>query len=128
MAKKKKSVKAGNNYPKRNDLVSVRIKKHGDKNGGHHHIIVEDFEDKHVSVGLTTRKTKGKNSTHTNYKCEFDPLGKGTESYIRRQGTVAPVKEYEPHERKGKMSPKDYARAKEYGDKAKRKYLSKRKK
>ena len=121
--KKRKSPATGNKYPKRNDLVPVRIKKHGDKNGGHHHVILEDFEDKHVSVGLTTRKTKGKNSTHTNYECEFDPLGKGNRSYMRRQGMVAPIKEYDKQEHKGKMSPKDYAKAKEYGNKAKQKYL-----
>ena len=47
---------------------------------------------------------------------------------MRRQGTVAPIKEYEKKERKGKMSPKDYAKAREYGDRAKQKYLSNRKK
>ena len=76
------------------DLIPVTIKKHGDKNGGHNHVILETFENKHVSVGLTTNATKGKNSTNKNYKCERSPLGDGKQSYMRRQGTVAPTKEY----------------------------------
>lgn len=68
---------------------------------------------------------KGRNSP--NYACEVDPLGKGKQSYMRRQGTVAPIRDYENCESKGKMSPKDYAKAKEYGDRAKQKYLNKKK-
>ena len=105
-------------------LIPVRIKKHRDKNGGHHHIIVEDIENKHVSVGLTTRITKGKNSTRKNYPCERDPLGTSKKSYMRTQGTVAKKKEYEPKEISGAMTPKDYAKAKEYADKAKIKYIN----
>lgn len=44
---------------------------------------------------------------------------------MRRQGTVAPVKEYE-RPCKGNMTSKDYAKAKEYGDKAKQKYIDKK--
>ncbi len=113
---------------KQRDLVQVRLKRHKDKNRGHHHIILEDFEDKHVSVGLTTKKTKGKNSTRKNYPCEVDPLGKGKDSFMRRQGTVDLMSNYDTREQKGKMSPKDYAKAKEYGDKAKNKYIEKQKK
>lgn len=104
-------------------LFPVRIKKHRDKNGGHHNVILEDFEDKHVSVGLTTKPKKGKNAT--NYKCEIDPLGGKDESYMRRQGIVVPKTEYEPMERKGHMSEKDLAQAKIYGERAKQKYLEK---
>ena len=46
-------------------LITVEIKNHNDKNGGHPHIIVDNIDDKHVSVGLTHDKKKGKN--HPNY-------------------------------------------------------------
>ena len=46
---------------------------------------------------------------------------------MRRQGTVAPMGEYE-NPRKGAMSPKDYAQAKIYGERAKQKYFDKQKK
>lgn len=74
---------------KKDGLISVRIKRHRDKNGGHHHIIVEDIDNKHVSVGLTTKQTKGKNSNRKNYPCERNPLGGKEKSYLRTQGTVA---------------------------------------
>lgn len=108
-------------------LIPVHIKKHRDKNDGHHHIIFGDLGNKHVSVGLTTKTTKGKNSSHKNYKCEVDPLGEGKTSYLRRQGTVAPKKEYIEPGRKGAMSPKDYEQAKVYAERAKQKYLNKKK-
>lgn len=71
-------------------FVSVEMKKHGDKNGGHPHVIVDDIEDKHVSVGLTTQMKKGKNNT--NYKLETSPLRDGKTSYMRRQGYSCPQK------------------------------------
>lgn len=103
-------------------LVEVTIKFHGDKNGGHNHVIVEDIDDKHVSVGLTTKKKKGKN--HPNIPLEQSPLGDGKQSYVRRQGTVAPKKEYKAP-RKGSMTRNDYTKVKEIGDKAKKKYIEK---
>ena len=104
--------------------ISVLIKDHHDSNAGHPHVIVEDFEgDKHVSVGLTTQKLKGKNAT--NYKLEKDPLGEVEESYMRRQGTVDLQKNYS-NSRKGKLTKKDYERALLYGQRAKEKYLKKR--
>lgn len=107
-------------------LIPVRIKKHNDKKGGHPHVILEDFEgDKHVSVGLTSDPKKGKNST--NYKCEVNPLGGEKQSYMHRQGTVAPMVEYEKREVQGALSSKDYERAKIYGDRAKQKYLNSKK-
>lgn len=105
-------------------LVSVKIKDHADKNGGHPHVIIENIDDKHVSVGLTTSPKKGKN--HPNYKLGQSPLGDGKISYMRRQGTVAPKKEY-MNPRTGKMQSADYNKAKEYGNKAKQKYLSNKK-
>ena len=104
--------------------ISVVIKKHNDSNNGHPHVILEDFEDKHVSVGLTTRKYKGTNSSRKNYRLEKDPLDEVEESYMRRQGTVDYQKNYfEP--RKGKLTKKDYERALLYGQKAKEKYIKK---
>ncbi len=110
-------------FESKSELVPVMIKRLPDKNGGHNHIILEDIDNRHVSVGLTTRKTKGKNSTHTNYKCEVDPLGEGNTSYMRRQGTVERKKRYDKQEKKGAMAPKDYTKAQEYANKAKEKYL-----
>lgn len=83
-------------------------------------MILESFEDKHVSVGLTTEAKKGKNSP--NYHCEVDPLGQGKKSYLRRSGTVDKKTNYYG-ERSGNMTPKDLAKAKQYGDKAKEKYI-----
>lgn len=107
---------------KKAETVSVTIKNHRDKNGGHPHVIVDDIDDKHVSVGFTRDNMKGKG--HPNYTLEVNPLGGGDASYMRRQGTVAPKKEYiEP--RFGVMTPKDFAKAKEYGERAKQKYIEK---
>lgn len=100
--------------------IPVIIKKHNDKNGGHPHVIVEDIDNKHVSVGLSTRAKKGKN--HPNYPLERSPLNDGKNSYMRRQGTVAPKKEYSER-RTGSMTPKDYEQAKIYAERAKQKYL-----
>ena len=104
----------------RKGLIEVNIKLNGDKNGGHNHVIVEDIDDKHVSVGLTTKSKKGKN--HPNLPLEQSPLGDGKESFVRRQGTVAPKKEYKAP-RKGKMTQNDYTKVKKIGEKAKKKYL-----
>lgn len=107
-----------------NGYVPVTIKTHKDKKGGHPHIIVDNVEDKHVSVGLSTKPTKGKGSK--NYRLEKSPLNDGKTSYMRRQGTVAPKGEYQ-NQRKGTLTPKDYAQAKIYGDRAKQKYLNEKK-
>lgn len=112
-------------YEKPMALMPVTIKDHRDKNGGHHHIVVDNVDDKHVSVGLTTHSKKGKNST--NYKCQTSPLVDGKESYMRRQAQVAPKNEYY-NPRNGKMELGDYNRAQEYGERAKKKYLEKKSK
>lgn len=103
-----------------NGLVPVNIKTHNDKKGGHPHIIVDNVDDKHVSVGLSTKPTKGKGSK--NYRLEKSPLNDGKQSYMRRQGTVAQKNEYSG-KRKGAMTTKDYEKAKVYGERAKQKYL-----
>ncbi len=108
----------------KNNFISVNIKNHKDKKGGHPHVIMEDMGNKHVSVGLTHDKKKGKNSP--NYALEHNPLGGERQSYMHRQGIVAPKKDYEKP-RKGQMTSKDYARAQEYGNRAKQKYLNSKK-
>ena len=106
-------------------LVPVTIKKHNDRNGGHPHIIMDNIENKHVSVGLSTKPKKGKRGG-TNYALEKSPLDDGKTSYMRRQGTVAPKGEYQ-NKRKGTMTPKDYEQAKVYAERAKQKYLDEKK-
>ncbi len=105
-------------------LVEITIKTHADKKGGHPHAILDNIEDKHVSVGFTTKKKKGKNAT--NYELEVNPLGKEKKAYMRRQGTVAPINEYSTKTRRGQMTEKDFERAQQYGNKAKQKHLEKK--
>lgn len=107
--------------------VPVKLKRHRDVQGNHNHVILEDFEDKHVSVGLTTQPKKGKNSNSPNYILEVSPLGDGKQSYMRRQGTVDFQKNYFD-EQSGYMTFKDYEQAKVYGERAKQKYIEKQKK
>ena len=120
MSKKKKTPTSGENK----SLIQVIIKTHNDTKGGHPHIIVDNVDNKHVSVGLSTKPKKGKNSP--NYKLEKSPLNDGKQSFMRRQGTVAPKGEYSG-KRNGSLTPKDYAQAKIYGEKAKQKYLDRKK-
>ena len=117
---KKKSTAQKSTKKKR--LVSVKIKNHRDVKGDHPHVIMGDIQDKHVSVGLSTKPKKGKNST--NYKCESNPLGGEGTSYMRRQGTVDKKTNYYGA-RSGQMSPKDYEQAKVYAERAKQKYIKK---
>ncbi len=102
--------------------VDVRIKNYRDQKGGHPHVIVNDIDDNHVSVGFTHSPKKGKG--HPNYALEVNPLGEKDKAYMRRQGTVAPKKDY-IESRDGVMTEKDYAKAKEYGERAKQKYIEK---
>ena len=83
---------------------------------------MDDVDDKHVSVGLSTKPKKGKNSP--NYKLEVSPLGDGKTSYARRQGTVDKKQNYK-RKREGKMTKVDHDREKKYGKRAKEKYLEK---
>ena len=94
-----------------------------DSNGGHLHIFVENIDDKHVSVGLTTDNKKGNN--HPNIKLERSPIRikEGEKSYIRRQGTVDLINSY-VKPRKGEITNGDYEKVKKIGEKAKNKYLS----
>lgn len=107
------------------NLITVTIKFKNDKNGGHNHVIVDNIDDNHVSVGLSTKPKKGKNSP--NYTLDISPLLDGQTSYMRRQGTVAPKKSY-GKPREGKMTEKNLERAKRYGEKAKKKYIEKKNK
>lgn len=109
---------------KEKELVTVPVKKHKDSNGNHYHGIIDSLEENYVSVGFTTSKTKGK-GTH-NYKLKIDPLDNGKPSYMRRQGTVDKKNKYY-NDYKGKMTPEDHAKATEYAEKAKQKYITKKK-
>lgn len=105
-------------------LISVFIKDHKDNNGGHPHVIVDNIDNKHVSVGLTTQRYKGKSPrAGKNYSLKNNPLNeKADPTYMRRQAIVDDKeKYYKP--RTGKMDKEDYEKAKEYGEKAKQKYL-----
>lgn len=102
------------------EIIVVPIKTHKDKNGGHYHVIVDNIDKNNVSVGLTTKKKKGKN--HPNYPLEKSPLADDKNSYMRRQGTVDSKDNYHSP-RSGTMTPKDYEQAKVYGERAKQKYL-----
>ncbi|MCM1043565.1 MAG: hypothetical protein NC350_05100 [Corallococcus sp.] len=83
--------------------------------------------NKSKSVDVTVKKKKGANSGGTNYLLEQSPLSDGKTSYMRRQGTVAPKEEYS-NARKGKMTLKDFNKANEVGEKAKQKYIEKKRK
>lgn len=107
------------------NMVPVQIKNLNDSNGGHPHVIMDNIDDKHVSVGMTTNPFKGKN--HPNYRLKNDPLGGDKTSYIRRQATIAPKKNYY-NPRMGALNKKDYETAKRYCDKAKKKYIERQKK
>ena len=106
------------------ELVPVTIKDHGDSNGGHPHAIMDNIDNCHVSVGLSTKKTKGRNGGN-NYTMEKSPLDDGQQSYMRRQAVVRPTREYS-NQRQGTMTKKDHAQAKKYAEKAKQKYIEKK--
>ena len=125
---KKKTIKKPSlktKYSSSSPLVSVLLKRHRDSQGNHHHVILEDIDDCHVSVGTTTSPKKGNNSP--NYKCGTDILGNGAISYLRRQGIVDFKTSYSDPKH-GIMTEEDYIRAQIYGQRAKEKYLSKKKK
>lgn len=105
-------------------LVDVKIRRKQDTKAAHPHVITESFDDKNVSVGLTTQPKKGKG--HNNYELANDPLGGNKKSYMRKQGTVAPKKDYGSLSY-GKMTEKDYNKAKDIGKRAKEKHLNKKK-
>ena len=108
------------------DFIPVLIKDHKDYNGGHPHAIMDNVDNKHVSVGFSTQKKKGKNKKGgTNYTMEKSPFDDGKQSYMRRQAIVAPTSEYKKP-RQGTMTPKDYERAKQYADNAKQKYINRK--
>lgn len=104
-------------------LVTVTIKTLPDSKGGHPHIIVDNLQNNHVSVGVTHSPKKGKNNP--NIPLEVNPTGGKEQAYIRRQGTVAPKQKY-TGERKGVMTEKDKAKADKIGAKAKTKHNTKK--
>lgn len=87
-----------------------------------------------MSIDLTTQNRKGKSKkSGKNYPLKKDPLDIGQrnyipqESYMRRQGVVDYKNNYYATSR-GSMEEKDFERAKVYGERAKQKYLSNKKK
>lgn len=111
---------------RKSPLVNIITRRHGDKNKGHHHVILDEIDDNYVSVGLTTKAKKGKN--HPNYKLDRDPFGSSGASYMRRSGSVHRKVEYSASTRKGTMTPKDYSKAVQYGNSAKNRYIVNKKK
>lgn len=107
------------------EVVTIIIKTHNDTKGGHPHIIIDDVDNKHVSVGLTSDAYKGKG--HKNICLKINPLGGSDPSYMKRQGTVAEVARY-GSPRNGSLAKSDHEKAKQIGDKAKQKYLKNKKK
>jgi len=107
------------------DSITVPLKRHADKNRGHHHIIYDSVDDKYVSVGTTSQPKKGKNSPNYNTHC--DVLGNGKNTYLRRQGTVDNINNYFGSY-SGKITSEAYEQGKKYAEKAKAKYLSKKRK
>ena len=123
---KKKNTDAKTRAPLKNKEVKVRIKTHTDKNDGHPHIILDDIDDCHVSVGLSTQPKKGKSKkAGNNYPLQKSPLNDGKHSYMRRQGTVAPKNKY-INPKIGKRAQDDYDRAIIYDERAKQKYIEKK--
>ena len=127
IAQKKQGPSRNAGRAKETSVISVPLKRHRDKNNGHYHIIVDSVEDQYVSVGTSSKATKGKHSKSPNYRCEADILGSGQPTYLRRQGTVDKKTNYFGS-RQGPMTVKDYERVRIYGERAKQKYLAKKKK
>lgn len=111
------------NVPVDDSGVPVQIKDHMDKKGGHPHAIMDNIDNCHVSVGLTTKVKKGHNST--NKRMGKSPLNDGKQSYMRRQACVYAVNEY-ANPRGGSMTQTDYDYAKCIAEKAKQKYIEKK--
>lgn len=128
IARKNKVIKGTKKTKKKPPvLIGVLLKWRGDDNGGHNHVIMDTFEDYHVSVGTTTKKTKGANSKSKNYSCKNDILGNGQRSYLRRQATVAKINTYGKSS-SGRMTSEDYAQAKVYAQRAKEKFSNNKEK
>lgn len=106
---------------KKKNKIPVTVKRHIDRKGGHPHVIMGDIDKKHISVGLSTKAKKGKNSP--NYKMKGNVFGEETQTYMRRQAIIAPKDEYKG-ERLGAMEEEDYKKANQYADAARKKYLA----
>lgn len=106
-------------------LVTIEIRRHNDAKGGHPHIMVDILGDKNVSVGITHDKKKGKN--HPNISLEHNPLGEKKQAYMHREGTVDKKENYSSTKRTGQLTTTDNEKAKQIGEKAKQKELSKKK-
>jgi|GEM_PF-1756160 len=116
-------------------LVPVKVKMHNDKKENHFHVILDDIDNRHVSVGLSTHKKKCANGKKggNNYPLIKNVLYRGQKApkqeektYMRRQGFVD-VRDNYYNEQKGSMVENDYQKALVYGERAKKKYLDKKK-
>ena len=103
-------------------LITVDLKFHPDSNGGHHHIIVEDLGDNHVSVGLTTNPKY--DTKHKNVPLEHSPLSNQKQSYASRKGTVDKKNNYNSP-KQGQITKTDKTKVTQIADKAKAKAIKK---
>lgn len=110
---------------RKSNVVHIKVKKHYDRNKGHYHAILENIDDNHLSIGFTRDRFKGKN--HPNYPLKYDPLQKGQMVYMKRQATIDKVNSYGSKVYSAIMDPKDFEKAKEYGQRAKDNYYKKKK-
>lgn len=101
-------------------LITVDLKFHPDSNGGHHHIIVEDLGDNHVSVGLTTNPKY--DTKHKNVPLEHSPLSNQKQSYASRKGTVDKKNNYNSP-KQGQITKTDKTKVTQIADKAKAKAI-----
>lgn len=109
---------------RKENLIKITTKRLRDNNDSHHQIIMGTYKNRNVSVGLTTKQKKGKNSNSTNYKLERSPFEDNELSYMRRQGQVRLKRDYFDT-KYGVMTQKDYKVAQVYANRAKEKYIKK---
>jgi len=110
-------------------LVPVEVKYHRDYGITHHHIIVEkNYDgDNIVSVGLTTKDTKGQNSTDKNYEMAHQPVKSNKPLQIRRIGTVDKENKYFGNMH-GEVAEEDFINIKLAAKRAKQKHERKKRK
>ncbi len=125
MNKIKNTKNNSRNNKANNSFFAVLIKDHKDSQGGHPHVIVDNYQNKHVSVGITKASHKGKG--HPNKRLQTDPLQSGKISYMHKQGTVDLQSKY-VRPRNGYMHPDDFIEANNIGKRALEKHKKTRKK
>ena len=107
-------------------ITNIRIGYLRDKNDRHPHLIMDEVDDKYISMGLSTEPRKGKNKkAGKNKPLQINPLGGNDKSYMRRKATIENKKRYEKIQQ-GKIHTADYDVAKYYSDIAKDAYNKKK--